>query len=420
MIQAYQQVLSFYKHASELPPADIESRAIIARAYNRLGFTRANLSRAKGTKKDGPDKRLLSQAEDDYRRSLALFEELHAESPVDRNVRRYYADAMGVPGWGWLFDFTHRPQEAEPHYRRAVQLWRELVRDAGTKTKNSTGASQAPESVSNELNDLGSMVDMVSILARLLEGMGRAPEAEDLRVQLDEDVAAYAARFLDPDLREQRQYLARKFMSLGTGFLTRHDRLPAALYLRLVTILDPENAKVHNNLAWAMTSVPGLAPFPAARALASARKAVELDSKNWIFWNTLGVVAYRSQDWKTADKSLQRSIKLNDGGGAVDFLFLAMTRWHQGKADKAQELFKRATDYVNRNPGDPELYQFHVEASTLLAQPCPSAEPKMHQGEKEEDPTETAHTKTDRTKKYYYFLFGLLPPSSLGEDNQAG
>ena len=49
LMETYQQALNFYSHATELPPADLESRAIIAKAHNRRGFTNAILSTAKGS-----------------------------------------------------------------------------------------------------------------------------------------------------------------------------------------------------------------------------------------------------------------------------------------------------------------------------------------------------------------------------------
>ncbi len=132
-IQAYQQALNFYKHASELPPADLESRAIIARAHNRLGFARMGLSEAKATN-GRSDQQLLAQGEADYRRSLVLFEKLHSKFPKDVNVRRYYAAALGTRGWGGQLSYLERFAEAESFYHHAVQLWRDLVREAGTKT----------------------------------------------------------------------------------------------------------------------------------------------------------------------------------------------------------------------------------------------------------------------------------------------
>ena len=126
-----------------------------------------------------------------------------------------------------------------------------------------------------------------------------------------------------------------------------------------------------------MTCVPGqTTPFEIARALDSAKKAIALNPEEWMYWNTLGVAAFRARDWKLAAESLEKSIDLNSGGGAIDFFFLAMTRWHQGKPDEAKELFDRAATYVQHNPGDVELRRFHDEASALLMRPAPNAEAK--------------------------------------------
>ena len=115
----------------------MESRAIIARAHNRLGFAQIGLSEAKGAN-DGSDQQLLSQGEANYHRSLVLFEKLHAEFPTDLKVRRYYAAALGMQGWGGQLSYMKRFTEAEPYYHRAVQLWRDMVREAGTKTNSSS------------------------------------------------------------------------------------------------------------------------------------------------------------------------------------------------------------------------------------------------------------------------------------------
>ena len=51
-IPVYEEALKLYEQASKLPPTDIESRIIIARAYNRMGFTRGVLCyRGKGNRR---------------------------------------------------------------------------------------------------------------------------------------------------------------------------------------------------------------------------------------------------------------------------------------------------------------------------------------------------------------------------------
>ena len=71
--QIFEQALSIFKQAIELPPNDLKSREVIARAYSRLGQTRWMLSMAKAAK-DGDGPRLLTDA-------LARF------SAVDRLAR---------------------------------------------------------------------------------------------------------------------------------------------------------------------------------------------------------------------------------------------------------------------------------------------------------------------------------------------
>ncbi len=366
--KVYQRALTVYKNASELPPADLESRAIIARSYSRLGFTRSILSGA-NVKKTNAASGELRQAEVDYRQSLELFEKLHSEFPDDAKVRRYFADAEGMWGWGWFLEFMKRTGEAEPHYRRSVELWRGLVRDPGARN-NSAVAGRSSENVASELSDLNSLAVMIQTLTKLLEDSGRASEAEDLRQQLDNDIEVLAARFI---ALSNGNIGLREFMGGGATALSMKEdnRLSASLFYRLVTILAPASDQAHNNLAWSMMSVPGANPLPVSRALASAQKAVELQPKNWMYWNTLGATAFRSKDWKSATSALRKSISLNQGGGgAIDFFFLAMTCWHQGKTEDALMYFKKGADnFLKNNPADTELRQLYREASHLMGLP---------------------------------------------------
>ena len=388
-IQVYEQARKFYKTSSKLPPTDVESRAIIAWAHNRLGFAEAMLSRAKGTK-TGPDPSQLSQAEADYRHSVALLEKLWVESPGNPNVRRYFARALGTWGWGWFQTMTQRSDHALPHYHRAVQLWRDLVRSPGARSDGIVSPRSPDNGAGEQLRDLYSFADDIHTLAALLEKRGRSQDAEELRRQFDDDVTAMAARLTSPELETRRRFWINQFRREATSSLKQENRFVAALNFRLVTILDPDNAVAHNNLAWTVASIPGHAPFNAARALSSAQKAVELDPANWMYWNTLGVAAFRLKDWKAADEYLQKSMELNGGSGAIDLLFLAMTRWHQGKGEEAQQLFNRAADILKSNLADSEVRQFHNEAAALLNEPCPHAEPESPRSEKGEDVVATS------------------------------
>ena len=362
IMEPYRQALKLYKHASELPPLDVESRAIVAKAHNRLGFTHAIL----GLKKQGTgsesDQSWILQSEADYRRSVGLFEQLQTEFPADPKVRRYYAEALGFCGWGWYLDAMGRWDQAKPHYQHAIQLLREQIRDAGANA-GSSGDSRVKEGVANMLGDLSSLASTVHALAKLLENLGQTQEALEVKRQLDEDICILAARFSEPGRRE---FWAEQFFFGGRQSLQHQNRLSAVLDFRLVTLLAPNFAEAHNSLAWVMVSNPESTPFSITVALDSARKAVELKPEDWTFWNTLGVAAFRAQDWELASESLEKSIELHKPGGAIDFYFLAMTRKHQGREAEAEKLFKKGETYLHHNPGDHELAAYRREADRVL------------------------------------------------------
>ena len=276
LMTTYRQALNFYKHASELPPVDVESRAIIAKAYSRMGFTNAVLSNARGNQ-GAPDPLLLKQAQADYRRSLALFESLHQEYPRDPRCRRYFAEALGPWGWGWMLSMTQGNAAAKPYYQRAVRLWREQIRDARASDGNDTEAL-APEGATSVLSDLGSLASSVDALANILEGLGERSAAEDVRRQLDDDINALAVMFSAPPARHK--YWKEHFRVGAESCFMQENRLGAAIDFRLLTILDPDNAKAHNFLAWAITSVPGQTPFANSRASSRQRKRLPWNPSN--------------------------------------------------------------------------------------------------------------------------------------------
>ena len=324
----------------------------------------------------------------DFRQSIALLEKLLADSPDDPKIRRYLAEALGLGGMGCCLRSALRPEEAEPLYRRTIEIRRELLCGIGT---GGTTEVQAQADLAGELNDLSYLVNTVHLVARMLDGKGRIAEAEGLRRQLEGDIVAVAARLSRPEFQRRRRMLAEQ---LSTGQFPVFDqswRRDAMINHQLAVILDPENAHANNNLAWSLVSVPDDPWFDPTQGRALAQKAVALEPNAWMFLNTLGVATFRAGDWKTATEVLQQSITFT-GGEAHDLFFLAMTYWHRGSKKEARVFYDQAVAWTNKHkPDDPELRRFGAEAAALLGQPCPK--PTEHHGEKENSFTETTAKK---------------------------
>jgi tetratricopeptide (TPR) repeat protein len=344
---------------------------VIARAGTRLGYARAMLSMTKATPDGRHEPTLLAQATEDYRRSIAQFEELLVASPGDAQLRRYLADALGVYGMGCCFRFAYRNGEAESCYHRAIELRRDLIRGPGP----GGGDTGVRADVAGEVDNFSRLLATVEILASVREEAGRRAEAEDLFRQMNDDVVALAARFSGPDFQSLRSLLSEHLRRYHTSPATPDGRRRLVQNSEWMLILDPENPFANNNLAWALASAPDDPWFDPKRALGLARKAVERSPHIGESWNTLGVAAFRLRDWKTAADSFRKSNNIN-GGTGIDCFFLAMTRWHEGKQDEARQWFDQAVAWIQRTKSvDPEVGRFHIEAAALLGLPGPCPQP---------------------------------------------
>ena len=362
-----EHVLKMYTEASELPPADKKSRVVIARALSRLASTRTQRCIPP---KGGPptDARAMAQAGSEFRRSIALFEELLDQEPSDRVVRRYYADALGLWGHGCYLRFTNHGPEAERSYRRAIELRRELV--LGIGAGEIAGSRPRPDDP-DERRDPLLLIWTVQVVAGMMEESGRRTDAETLRQQLEDDIRAVGVRYAGPEFKSARQSWLQELIGNVPHYPDQYSRRSAYRNARLALGLDPENANTHNTAAWALVCVPEDPWFDPKEGLRLAKKAIDLDSNNWAYWNTLGVAAFRSRDWTTAQDALKKSIGFA-GGTAHDWFFLAMTHWNQGNRSEARHNYELGLAAMKKEPkNDPELMRFHAEAAALLGFPCP-------------------------------------------------
>jgi serine/threonine protein kinase len=389
-LQMYDQALKLFQQATELPPTDIESRGIIARAFCDLAYSRTLLSFGKGSQKH-PEPQLLAMAKADFSRSIAQLETLLNESHDDPTIRRYLADALGLKGMGCYFRFTHCPDEADRYYRRAIEVRRDLLR--GTRSAGD-GNNRPQLDIIRTRDDANLLLYTIQVTTLSLEQTGRSAKAEEMRRELEDDFVVLAARFSGPEFKSQRDFWADRMMHEYGAFPFPSPRRTMLLYSRLAATINPGNADAHNKAAWVLVSVPEESWFDPKHGLEEARAAVKLEPNNSTFWTTLGVAAFRVQDWKTALDSFKRSIDIA-GGSAADWFFVAMTHWKQGNRDEAHKCYNLALAALKNGPkDDPELVRFHVEAATLMGLPVPKSARKTSGATKTEGTGKTGRQKS--------------------------
>jgi tetratricopeptide (TPR) repeat protein len=369
--ETYEQAMNVFQQAVELPPTDAKARMVIARAYTRLGYLRWMLSWFKGTN-GRRDPVLMANAQSDYRQSIDRLEKLLEESPDKIRIRRYLAEALGLGNYGCCLMSDMREEEAEPLYRRSIEIRRDLLCGADAAVTASSTPGSPPEA-----SDFWYLVNTVELLATRLDAKGKRADADRMRQQLELDVARITSRFSKPEFVNLRRAMASQISHIHFPGLDKAGRRGAVFNFRLALILSPESGDANNNLGWALVSVPDDPWFDPIRGLKLARKAVKLEPNKWLFLNTFGVAAYRNQEWSTAIEVLQESITLT-GGDAHDLFFLAMSYWQQGNRKEARSFYDRAVNWIEKKHSkDLELRRFRDEAATLLGIPAGNATSKQ-------------------------------------------
>jgi tetratricopeptide (TPR) repeat protein len=287
----YEQIAGRYRREAEM-------LAIVAAADHRIGSIRMILEEP--------------GAEDAYRRSIALYRALLADSPGDPRLRSglatTYYDLI------FLLRRAGRTSEALETFPRPLELRRGLA-----------------ELIPGNAENLMSLTYQQAEYALLLEDAGRAGEADRLRRELES-------------------------------------------ICRLAIDLHPRNPILLNNLAWLLSGRPEVAPHDPAGAVGLAERAVALAPARGDLWNTLGVAHYRAGEWSEAADALEESMRLRSGGDPYDWLFLAMARRRLGDDAEARRWLDRSVAWIQaRAPRNPELAPLRDEALRLLGPDGPAA-----------------------------------------------
>jgi tetratricopeptide (TPR) repeat protein len=139
-------------------------------------------------------------------------------------------------------------------------------------------------------------------------------------------------------------------------------------WLERAIAVDQTNPEPYGWMAWVLANDRGSKHSDLPRAVALARKAVDLQPRDANYWNTLGVAQYRANDWRSAIDSLDKSMILRDGGDGFDWYFAAMAYWQLGEKTRAKDLYQKAEAWKRReHVTESQLTGIDQEAKTLLA-----------------------------------------------------
>jgi WD40 repeat protein/tRNA A-37 threonylcarbamoyl transferase component Bud32 len=133
---------------------------------------------------------------------------------------------------------------------------------------------------------------------------------------------------------------------------------------------DPEQL---NNTSWALVRQPGGEPADYKLARDRALRACELDLKNAMYLNTLGVAQYRLGEYENALQSLEEARHLNWDTLRLhhpgDLAFLAMASYNLKHKGKARHFFLRLRRTMKRRAWAEDEKNVWREAEELLTRP---------------------------------------------------
>jgi hypothetical protein len=135
-------------------------------------------------------------------------------------------------------------------------------------------------------------------------------------------------------------------------------------------------ARALNNWAWLLATCPETSLRNYEDSVKYARRSLEVEPKDALTWNTLGVAYFRLGAWDDALSALYRSMELRDEGDSNDWFFVAMIHQRLGHTERAREWYDKAVQWTHVLGRDnEELYRFEVEAAETLGLPRPDRPP---------------------------------------------
>jgi superkiller protein 3 len=160
---------------------------------------------------------------------------------------------------------------------------------------------------------------------------------------------------------------ARDHYDLGLALYGKGQLDEAIASYKKALELDPKYATAHNNLADILANSADPKLRDPVQAVAEAKRATELDPKLGIAWSTLGEAYYRNGQWQEAITALDKALALLKGDDGEAFFFLAMAHHRAGHNDEAHKWYDKGIEWMDKHaPKDPTLLRYRAEAADVL------------------------------------------------------
>jgi tetratricopeptide (TPR) repeat protein/tRNA A-37 threonylcarbamoyl transferase component Bud32 len=287
------------------------------------------------------------QAEDSLSEAIKLQEKLAADFPVRSDYRYDLMRSLEALGESLLR--SHHVEAAEKILRRATEMGDALVVQVPTAHYYQSRLAL-----------------VVALRADALRMIGKWAEAES---EYKRSIRIYTRMFKDfPNVDESKEQVLYSHMGLVHLF-TAAGRLDEARdTFKALASKEPRNARQKTQYAWLLATSPDPALRDPRRAVALAELATVMTDRSDVCWMTLGMALYRVGDWKEARTKLEKSLEMRPDDNPECWLTLAMTHARLKEAALAQEWYKRAAEWIDKNrPSDADLRRLHQEAMDVLS-----------------------------------------------------
>jgi tetratricopeptide (TPR) repeat protein len=140
----------------------------------------------------------------------------------------------------------------------------------------------------------------------------------------------------------------------------------------------PDDPNHQIALGWLLANCPAPQFRDPGRAVELAKRALQRNPLDASHWHLFGVANYRAGNWKGALEATQKSLELDNAGGAGRWLVLAVAHWQLGDKDEARQWYDKAAAWLKKSgSGDLDYHFAQREAAALLGvQEQPAARDK--------------------------------------------